>query len=329
MKRIAIIGLGKMGLLHASLLNTMTGVKLVAFCEKSGLVRRFSRNIFTGIAIVDGVDKLSEIGLDAAYVTTPPSSHYAVLNTLFAKGICHDVFVEKPLANNLAESKALVSLPANLGISSINMVGYNRRFGVTFKKAKEIISKGALGEPVSFGGHAFSSDFCSVSIRRGSGERGGVIKDLGSHAIDLALWYMGDIGIESIVSSQVLNGVIDAITLRVRTAGGLEGQIRASWIEPEYRIPEIGFTLGGTKGVTLVVNDDKLELRSKNNERRVWYRQDLNDTAGFLLGSTDYLREDETFVNAIIAGRAIEPNFATALRVDEIVQQAEAKVIGQ
>jgi predicted dehydrogenase len=328
--RIAVIGLGKMGLLHASLLNTIPGVSVVALCEKSGLVRRFTHNVFPGVAVVEAVNDLSAFSLDAAYVTTPPSSHCAVVNTLLTRGICHNVFVEKPLANNSADSGALADLWVRLGKDGVNMVGYNRRFGVTFKKAKTMITEGVLGQLASFGGHAFSSAFHSVGNRRGNSGRDGVIKDLGCHAIDLALWYIGDVRIESIVSSRISpGGGIDSADIRVRTKDGVEGSIKTSWLESGYRLPEIGFVAEGTNGLTLTVNDDKLELRTKNGERRVWYRQEIGDSVGFLLGGADYWREDKAFIDATTTGTAVEQDFEAASRVDKIIQQAEMRIIGQ
>lgn len=329
MKKIAIIGLGKMGLLHASLLNTMHEVELVALCEKSGLVRRFARNIVAGIPMVNSVDKLSGFNIDAVYITTPPSSHHAIIDQVLAQGICRNIFVEKPLANSANESEYLESLPARLGIDSINMVGYNRRFSVTLKKAREIIEGGSLGEPISFEAYALSSDFQSEDDGRRHG-RGSVIKDLASHAIDLVIWYVGSVSVESIVSSRLSNsGTIDSAVIQVVTGKGLQGQIKASWVESDYRLPEIGFIMKGNKGLTLVANEDALELRSDNGERKVWYRHDLDDTANFLLGGADYLREDEAFIDAISSREAVEPNFSTALRVDEIIHNVEMRISGQ
>ena len=329
MKRVAIIGMGKMGLLHASLLNTMPEVELAAFCEKNSLIRRFSNKILMGIPVVDSVDNLYEYDINAAYITTPPSSHHAIVSTLLTKGICRNIFVEKPLANNIIESQNIENLPTRSGINSINMVGYNRRFSVTMKKAKEIIEEGTLGEPVSFEAYGFSSDFQPEDDGRRYG-RGSVIKDLASHAIDLVIWYVGSVSVESIVSSRVSNsGTIDSAVLQVATGKGLQGQIRASWIESDYRLPEIGFIMKGNKGLTLVVNEDVLELRSNNGERRVWHKHDLNDTVNFLLGGADYLREDEAFIDAISSGKAVEPNFSTALRVDEIIHDVEMRISGQ
>ena len=328
MNRIAIIGLGKMGLLHASLLNTMPEVDLVAVCERSRLIRRFSKNLIVGVPVVDSVDSLSGFDLDAVYVTTPPSSHHAILDAVFAKGLCRNAFVEKPLANTIAESRHIESLPGSLGIDSINMVGYNRRFSVTLRKAKQIIEDGTLGEPVSFEAYGFSSDFQAAegAERR---NRGGVVKDLASHAIDLAIWLVGDICVESVVSSQVSNsGVIDAAAVRVTADTGLPGHIRASWSESDYRLPEIGFTMEGSNGLTLAVTEDMLGLHDKHGCVEAWHRHDLDDVTSYLLGGTEYMREDQAFMNAISSGKAIEPNFSTALRVDETIHSIEMQISG-
>ena len=44
--RVAVIGLGKMGLLHASILNTLPNVELTALCDKSVFVRKFCKRVF-------------------------------------------------------------------------------------------------------------------------------------------------------------------------------------------------------------------------------------------------------------------------------------------
>jgi hypothetical protein len=55
----------------------------------------------------------------------------------------------------------------------------------------------------------------------------------------------------------------------------------------------------------------------------------LDDTANFLIGSADYWREDKAFINAIGSREAVEPNFSTALRVDEIIHDAEMRISGR
>jgi predicted homoserine dehydrogenase-like protein len=45
--RVAVVGLGKMGLLHANILNTLQGVELAAVCDKSGLIQRLFQRALT------------------------------------------------------------------------------------------------------------------------------------------------------------------------------------------------------------------------------------------------------------------------------------------
>lgn len=329
MNRVAVIGLGKMGLLHASLLNVIPDVKLVAICEKSHLINRFSKNVFSDIKLVSDVSNLSELHLDAVYVTTPTSTHYGIIGTIINQEICRNIFVEKPLSSSAKESRQLCNIVKKSGDTGINAVGYNRRFNITFRKAIEIIREGILGEPVNFEGYAFSSDFLTGSREGKRINRGGALRDLGCHAIDLAIWFMGNINLKSINSSKVsTNGVLDSTSFTVSSDKGISGQIKVSWCEPTYRLPEIGFVMEGSKG-QLTVNDDKVELRNKQGEPKVWHKQDLNDNTYFMLGGTDYFREDEEYTNAVKTRKTIEPGFSTALKVDEIIDYVEKTLTGQ
>jgi predicted dehydrogenase len=93
--RVAVVGLGKMGLVHASLLNAMPGVQLVALCDRNKMILGFFRKVFTKPCIVDDVEKLSSMNLDAVYITTPIPTHFPVTEIIYSKGIAHNLFVEK------------------------------------------------------------------------------------------------------------------------------------------------------------------------------------------------------------------------------------------
>lgn len=97
--RVAVIGLGKMGLLHASILNVLPSVQLTALCEKNVILRKLLKKAFKGVRIVDDVQKLSDLNLDAVYVTTPISSHFPLARTIYLKKMARNLFVEKTLAS--------------------------------------------------------------------------------------------------------------------------------------------------------------------------------------------------------------------------------------
>jgi predicted dehydrogenase len=317
--RIGVVGLGKMGLLHASLLNILPGVKLAAVCEKSSFTRKLVKKVLNGIPVVGDVSDFSGLNLDAVFVTTSTLSHFSVAKTVYQKQIASHLFIEKPLAWNYVQSKELCELAARNG--GVNMVGYLRRFMVTFMKAKEMLNQDVIGEPVSFKVNGFSSDF--FGIRRNpkmSMARGGVLRDLGSYAIDIALWFFGELEVKSasIESLTGLNAEDVVNFIMHRKSDLLEGEVSVTWCAEGYRMPEVILTVEGSKG-NMEVNDDKVTVNLKNGKTSTWYRLNLDDTAQFWLGGPEYYREDAYFVDCIQNDLIAEPTFNAASRVDFLI----------
>jgi len=318
--KVAVVGLGKMGLLHSSIINVLPNAQLVAICDKSWLMRKVAKKIFRVPLITENIDKFADIGLDAIYVTSPIPSHYSIIKEIYEKNITHNVFTEKTLSSTYAKSKELCKLSQNH--EGLTMVGYMKRFSVTFKKAKELVSQGILGKLVSFNAYAYSSDF--VNVKKGSsvsGARGGALEDLGSHAADLAIWFFGDLTAKSAqIESQFSTAAIDCANFEVNGLNGLKGTFEVSWCKEGYRMPEFKLAVTGANGV-LSVDDTALKLELTNSKQRTWYRQDLDDSVKFSLGDSEYFREDETFIQSLIHESSVESNFQTALKVDFLLEE--------
>ena len=139
---VAVVGLGKMGLVHASILNSMTNVEVVGICDKSHLLLKLAKKLFKKVQAVDKVEKFVNLDLNSVYVTTPIPSHYPIIKTLLSNRIAKNIFVEKTLTTDSFKSKELCELVQNF--EGINMVGYMKRYAVTFAKAKEILLEGVL-----------------------------------------------------------------------------------------------------------------------------------------------------------------------------------------
>jgi len=208
------------------------------------------------------------------------------------------------------------------------MVGYMKRFSVTFLKAKNLLAEGILGELNSFDAYAYSSDFSrQQSSSMKSAPRGGVLSDLGSHVIDLALWFIGDFEVESASSqSLVSEGGDDSVVFKVKKPG-LKGTVHVSWCMENYRMPNFGLSVTGNEGI-INVNDYSVDLKLRNGDSHRWLKHDLNDHVDFLLGDSEYYREDKAFVNSILNGTEVEPSFVTATKVDYVINQVkkEAKI---
>ena len=314
--KVGVVGLGKMGLLHASILNVMPNVELAALCDKSWIMRKLAKSTLKQVTVTDEIDKMSSLDLDVIYVTTPIPSHYSIAKEIFSESIAQNVFIEKTLSSRYNQSDELCNLAENFGF---NMVGYMKRFSVTFRKAKELCDQGILGSLLYFDAYAYSSDFFGVTNDETSGSRGGVLEDLGSHVVDLALWYFGDLLCPIKVSSSTpLKS--ETIQFEVTGLNGFIGKFRVSWVQKDYRMPEFGLTIHGTEG-TIDVTDNAVVLALNKAEPKTFYRQDLNDYVGFYLGDSEYFREDSHFIKSIITNSKPEPSFKTAKQVDYLLDQ--------
>jgi predicted dehydrogenase len=320
--RVAVIGLGKMGLVHSCILNVLPNVRLTAVCEKSGMTRRFFRKMFKNARVLDDAEKLSSLDLDAAYVTTPTPSHYAIAKLLYSEEIVRNIFVEKTLASSYEQAEELCMLAHRFG--GTNMVGYTRRFGVTFNKTKALLAEDTIGEVSSFKTYAYSSDFAESSNGRKGGSRGGVLMDLGCHAVDLALWFFGDLDVETAkISSSADGDSENSVHFKVK-ANHLTGEFDVSWCKPIYRMPEVGFAISGSKGI-LEANDDLVQLKPRDGKPTRWYRHDLNDNVNFWLGGPEYFREDQHFANSVMSDSEAEPNFESAAKTDQIIAKVNRR----
>lgn len=318
--RVAVVGLGKMGLVHSCVLNVLPNVEIVAICEKSGMIRRFSKKLFKGVSILDDVTKLADLDLDAAFVTTPIPSHFAVTKTLYTNNVAKNVFVEKTLADNFQQASELTELARKSG--GVNMVGYLRRFYVTFRKARYLLLQKAIGVPTSFEAYAYSADFCDGrGVSNVLLSRGGILRDLGCYAIDLSLWFFDEIHLSE-EKTRVDGRQGDSIAFDMNGPGGLIGRFEVSPYMPDYRMPEVGFLIKGSEG-EIVVNDDRVELRPVEGKVSTWYKHDLDDSVPFCLGLPEYYREDALFVEAVGKKHVAEPDFDMAARVDDLIGQIE------
>ena len=318
--RVAVIGLGKMGFVHSSILSTIPEIEIAALCDKSYMVRRIAKKLFKSSVVVNEVEKIGDLAVDCAFVTAPIPAHFPIVNVLYSRCITCNVFVEKTLSSSWNKADQLCALSEKA--PGVNMVGYMKRFSVIFSKARSLLAENVLGELIDFNGFAYSSDFAGCRQTSKTFSRGGVLSDLGSHIIDLALWFFGDFEVEKATLKSIVDeNSEDSAKFNVKKSG-LTGEFDISWCKDNYRLPNFGLTIRGSNG-TLTVNDYNLILEPFGGKRSTWYRHDLNDNVNFLLGEPEYYREDEVFIRSILNGDKVEPSFRTSSKVDYIIDQVK------
>lgn len=156
----------------------------------------------------DPMEMFEKEDLHLVIIATPPSSHMA-LTLEAAKRRLH-VLVQKPLARTVEEGQSMINCCRENGLGI--RVSFVRRYYPAFMKAHSLIE--GLGQ-----GLLFRATWCSSSGRKKRKTKlwkedidtlGGVLVDLGSHVIDTARWWMGEI-IGGNLHFSVMRGALDNI----------------------------------------------------------------------------------------------------------------------
>lgn len=167
--RVAVIGHGKLGSIHARLLNDSEDFELTAVADPIVANRKLASDTFN-VATTTDITELMSV-FDCAIVATPTFLHHQVAKTLLENG--KHVFVEKPITATLDEARELVALAEARGL--ILQVGHVVRFDHRFEAAKQFIRSPRLIECHRASGYTFRSMDVGVTL------------DLMIHDIDLVL----------------------------------------------------------------------------------------------------------------------------------------------
>jgi len=321
-KRVGIIGLGKMGILHAGIVNALPDSKVTAICEKERFLIRSAKAIMPIVNFYTNHSRMiAREDLDAVFVTTPIDTHVPLVIDIATADPSLDIFVEKPLAS----SKDLANKACGVAkkLTGTHMVGFQKRFSPIFLKMKEILEKGALGQVTFFRAYSFSSDV----LREGSSWRskpgtGGVLLDLAPHVLDLTLWLFGEPERVNSVRSQIHSRrVEDYVHTVLAYKPGFKGHVDICWSMPKFRLPEICIEVFGKEG-SLVASDDYLKISkygsiNDNGAEQVFYKPSLQTSVPFLLAEPEFTKEDEAF----LCHDKNTPDFFEAARVNMLIHK--------
>jgi predicted dehydrogenase len=168
-------------------------VEIVYFCdiiEERAVQARKEFGAPGAKVCVDYKDLIEDGSIDVVYVLTPNISHSPITCAALEAG--KHVMCEKPMAINYGEGKKMVEAAKKTGKKLT--IGYQNRFRRDSRTLFAQARGGELGELYFAKAHAVR--------RRGvptwgvfpdkSKQGGGPLIDIGTHALDLALWFMNN-----------------------------------------------------------------------------------------------------------------------------------------
>ncbi|MCS6926699.1 MAG: Gfo/Idh/MocA family oxidoreductase [Candidatus Binatia bacterium] len=197
---------------------------------------------FPRAARLDRFARLADTGAELAIIASPPRYHAEQTIGALEAGLA--VLCEKPMALTVAEGRAMIA--AAEAASRVLAVGLLRRFFPATRTIRDALSRGLIGDVVSFSfceGNDFHWPVASPDFFRKDIAYGGVLLDIGVHALDLLLWWWGQPD-EIRYQDDAMGGVEVNCRLQLRFSRGLRGEIRLSREWPLLN----EYVIRGTKG---------------------------------------------------------------------------------
>lgn len=251
---VGVIGVGQMGEYHAEIYSKLPQANLVAICEYNDERRAAMQEKFNCEAYKDYQELLDNPEIEAVSIVLPDNMHRACVEKAVAAN--KHILLEKPLAKELEDGKALYKLTENY--EKVFTVGFLLRFDPRFNMVKQRLDSGELGDIIHL--------YCRrnspiVGPRRYIGA-----SDLSMHVmihdIDYINWYMQSEPVKVIAKSRSVllkeYGMNDVIYAIVTYENGAIACLEACWVLPENSptIIDDKLELVGTKGVAYIDSCD-------------------------------------------------------------------------
>jgi predicted dehydrogenase len=327
--KIAVVGLGKMGLSHHAIVNAHPDVEVAGVCDSSSYVLGVLKK-YTGVTTYSDFDAmLDRAELDAVVIATPSSSHAKMVRTALERDL--HVFCEKPFTLNPQDADALSALANERNL--VTQVGYHNRFIGAFREVKRLLDAGAIGEVT----HVLGEAYGPVVLKPKGGtwrsqrtEGGGCLYDYAAHVLDLVNWYVGEpLGVGGTALNSVFSREIDdEVFGTLYYPQGTTAQISVNWSDESYRKMTTRITVWGKKGRIFVdrqecqvyIRDTATPPVGYEHGWNVRYTTELTEPVWFYLRGEEYSAQIDAFVQRVKERRTDGVNrFDSAGVTDRII----------
>lgn len=245
--RLAVWGAGVMGERVAQSAAALPGVALSAVVDLDESRARTVADPLGAGAFRSLGDACEVAGANAVYIGLPNAAHRDACLEAARRGL--HVLVDKPLTTTLGDADEV--LAAAERSDAFWMMGFSYRFRGEWRRAREIVREGGIGEPY------FVSDDVVEAYRstpawywsRAAG--GGTLRLQSHHVFDRWEWMLG--APVTAISAQTVapagRDVDLAVTISARLGSSIVGTSALSFGVGYDAAPRVSFTVQGTDGL--------------------------------------------------------------------------------
>jgi predicted dehydrogenase len=314
--RIGVVGLGYWGPNLARNFDRLPDAELAWICDASEDARaRWSREFPSARATAELDELLSDESLGAVAIATHVPSHADLAERALAAG--KHCFVEKPLAQSVAEAERVVEAAERAG--RVLMVGHLLEYHPGVEKLKDLVATGELGDIRYIYGNRLNLGKLRADEN--------ALWSLGAHDVSVVLRLADEEPFEcrAVGESYMREGVEDVVFCYLRFPSGLAAHLHLSWLDPHK---ERRFTVVGSKRMATF---DDMEIERKVTVYDKGFDQDFSSYGEYIARSGDIhsprisneepLRiECRHFVDRVLDGAEPRSGAEAGLRVVRVLE---------
>jgi len=329
--RAGLIGCGSFSNIIAAEIQLCKKTELITCFDPIPESRKRCSQKF-GCEMEDSVEAvIARDDVDAVFILSPNVNH-AEQAILAARNGKH-VFVEKPIANTIDDGKKIIEACNNANV--VLMVGHYRRRNAGNRKVKELIEKGAIGDPVMI--EANVSNHLGLELTpdkfrwRGddSGCPAGSLMTMGIHHVDVFNYLFGPVQSVSAIFNKlfVKADVEDINTTICQFESGILGYLGTNYVSRKANWMYVYGTKANIQ-LTIALPDVPFDEHLKANmEQSLYTRLIVIDKGGepenIPIDQTDpFMEEIEEFADCIQTGNRPETDGPAALAALAYVRAA-------
>ena len=246
MKKIALVGCGRIMGRHIEAIATAPGIEIAMVCDiDEAKARKTAERL--GVPYVTDYRRIQ--GVDVAAILTPSGLHPQHVTDIAEQTDTPYILCEKPISLTLREAYELFDRVDRAGKTFLPI--YQNRYNPLVAFTKNLIESGRLGQVHLFVCNVLwnrNDDYFKIDWHGTRALDGGVLYTQASHYVDMVHYFFGDVvahkGIGgSLRGLEVFDSVAAAMSFRNGTVGTINATV--STFRENYRTE---FTLIGQRG---------------------------------------------------------------------------------
>lgn len=298
--RIGLLGVGRIGIMHARILAPKVESLVVADVVPERAQRAADE---LGAQVRSVEDFFDSEDLDGVVLATPTDAHARHIEA--AVGLGSPIFCEKPVALDIASTERANAAAKSAGVPV--HIGFQRRFDAAYAAARERLAAGEIGELRRVHMHTLDQ---APAAREFLAASGGIFTDCLIHDFDALRWVTGreveevfafgtDLGLPDFADFSDVCETVLALRL---TGGALATAHSSRFNGAGY---DVRMEVHGTEGTDVVGMDERLPVRSL--EPGVAFPSGEPWVDFIARFAACYERELEAFLD-VVAGKAEVPS---------------------